>query len=472
MLVVARCHPASSIGQPLRFGLAASVIAVALAGCSADITRFDSPSFAFNDSGGSNIASGSVGNASGGPVADVRPMVPPPQTTYLAPPPASTRGDAVAALPAGNRQTVPVEVLPAIEKPPSAAPAAYRPTAPAAYRPAAPVVPPALERGASIEVQRGDTVFGIARRHNIAVSELMSSNNLTNPNIWPGQKLYLPAGIKPVAGAAPAVPAQPQPLREAASAPPDWYGSYTVRPGDSLYAIARRFHVNAAALQRANGIADARRLKPGVELKVPGGQSIAAAPAVHRPASVPSPIASRYAGERSATPASEPSFRSPETMSNVTVLNGPAAKPTVPVQPAAYANAGSSKGASATKLRWPVSGRIVEGFGRRADGSHNDGINLAVPQGTDVLAAEDGVVAYAGSEVKTYGNLVLIRHDNGLVTAYAYNDRLLVSRGDRVKRGQPIAKAGSSGVVDQPQLHFEVRVGAKPVDPLTHLEKL
>ena len=117
-------------------------------------------------------------------------------------------------------------------------------------------------------------------------------------------------------------------------------------------------------------------------------------------------------------------------------------------------------------LRWPVKGRIISGFGKRADGSHNDGVDVAVPFGTDVLAAEDGVVAYAGNEVKTYGNLVLVRHDNGWVTAYAYNDKVLVQRGDRVKRGQPIAKAGKSGAVDQPQVHFELRQGSKPVDPM------
>ncbi len=75
------------------------------------------------------------------------------------------------------------------------------------------------------------------------------------------------------------------------------------------------------------------------------------------------------------------------------------------------------------KLRWPVNGRVVSGFGKRVDGTHNDGVDVAVPFGTDVLAAEDGVVAYAGNEVKTYGNLVLVRHDNGWVTAYAYNDK-------------------------------------------------
>jgi murein DD-endopeptidase MepM/ murein hydrolase activator NlpD len=139
------------------------------------------------------------------------------------------------------------------------------------------------------------------------------------------------------------------------------------------------------------------------------------------------------------------------------------------------ANAGTAAAsalAGAVKLRWPTTGRIIAGFGARPDGTHNDGINLAVPLGTDVHAAEAGVVAYAGNELKGYGNLVLLRHDNGWVTAYAHNDELLVKRGDKVKRGQVIAKAGKTGSVDRPQVHFELRQGSKPVDPIPYLEKL
>jgi murein DD-endopeptidase MepM/ murein hydrolase activator NlpD len=124
------------------------------------------------------------------------------------------------------------------------------------------------------------------------------------------------------------------------------------------------------------------------------------------------------------------------------------------------------------KLRWPVHGRILTGFGQRNDGTHNDGINLSVPQGTAVHVAESGTVAYAGSELKGYGNLILVRHDNGWVTAYAHNEQLMVKRGDKVQRGQVIAKAGRTGSVDQPQLHFELRQGSKPVDPVPFLERL
>ena len=120
-------------------------------------------------------------------------------------------------------------------------------------------------------------------------------------------------------------------------------------------------------------------------------------------------------------------------------------------------------------FRWPVRGKVITAYGAKANGKANDGINLAVPEGTPVKAAEDGVVAYSGNELKGYGNLVLVRHANGYVTAYAHASELLVKRGDTIKRGQIIAKSGQSGEVGSPQLHFEIRKGSSPVDPLQFL---
>jgi murein DD-endopeptidase MepM/ murein hydrolase activator NlpD len=118
---------------------------------------------------------------------------------------------------------------------------------------------------------------------------------------------------------------------------------------------------------------------------------------------------------------------------------------------------------------WPVHGPLLAEFGTTGKGQHNDGINIAVPRGTPVLAAQDGVVAYSGNELRGFGNLLLIKHADGWMTAYAHNDTLLVKRGDTVRRGQQIAKAGDSGGVAQPQLHFEVRQGTRAVDPLGFL---
>jgi len=120
-------------------------------------------------------------------------------------------------------------------------------------------------------------------------------------------------------------------------------------------------------------------------------------------------------------------------------------------------------------FRWPVRGRVIAAFGPKPNGLQNDGINLAVPEGTPIKAAEDGVVAYAGNELKGYGNLVLVRHANGFVTAYANASDILVKRGENIKRGQVIAHSGQTGNVTSPQLHFEIRKGATPVDPAQYL---
>jgi murein DD-endopeptidase MepM/ murein hydrolase activator NlpD len=132
------------------------------------------------------------------------------------------------------------------------------------------------------------------------------------------------------------------------------------------------------------------------------------------------------------------------------------------------AKAAEATGALPT-FRWPVRGKVITSYGAKTNGKANDGINVAVPEGTPVKAAEDGVVAYSGNELKGYGNLVLVRHSNGYVTAYAHASELMVKRGDTIKRGQVIAKSGQSGEVGSPQLHFEIRKGSTPVDPLQFL---
>jgi murein DD-endopeptidase MepM/ murein hydrolase activator NlpD len=149
------------------------------------------------------------------------------------------------------------------------------------------------------------------------------------------------------------------------------------------------------------------------------------------------------------------------------LLTSPTTTPEAATQPAPV-KAAEATGALPT-FRWPVRGRVIAGYGAKTNGKQNDGINLAVPEGTPVKAAEDGVVAYAGNELKGYGNLVLVRHSNGFVTAYAHASEVMVKRGETIKRGQTIAKSGQSGEVGSPQLHFEIRKGSSPVDPLQFL---
>jgi murein DD-endopeptidase MepM/ murein hydrolase activator NlpD len=139
-----------------------------------------------------------------------------------------------------------------------------------------------------------------------------------------------------------------------------------------------------------------------------------------------------------------------------------------PTAPETAAKTAEPAGAIPT-FRWPVHGRVISSFGARVNGQPNDGINVAVPEGTPVKSAEDGVVAYAGNELKGFGNLVLVRHANGYVSAYAHASEIAVKRGDTIKRGQVIAKAGQTGNVTSPQLHFEIRKGSTPVDPTQFL---
>ncbi|MDE2184353.1 MAG: M23 family metallopeptidase [Alphaproteobacteria bacterium] len=120
---------------------------------------------------------------------------------------------------------------------------------------------------------------------------------------------------------------------------------------------------------------------------------------------------------------------------------------------------------SDTHFSWPVNGRILSGFGSYASGERNDGINIGTPYGEPIRAAADGIVTYAGNDLRSYGNLALIKHDGNYVTAYAHAERFIVSRGDHVAKGQVIGYAGSTGDVASPQLHFEIRRGVQPIDP-------
>jgi murein DD-endopeptidase MepM/ murein hydrolase activator NlpD len=250
----------------------------------------------------------------------------------------------------------------------------------------------------------------------------------------------------------------------------------TLKPGHNPSLRASRRSASVADLQRENGITEAHEVKRGNILTVPWGPADSS-----HSVEAPTPAHERAADEtQQPVPAYiVPSIinGAPKQVAALVVTKsatnaiagqdepGPADSPTGTEGASAAAQA-----VPASKFRWPVKGRVIAGFGAKPDGSHNDGVNIAVPLGTEVLAAESGVVAYAGSELNGYGHLILIRHDNGWVTAYAHNDQIMVNPDDRVRRGQVIAKAGKTGSVEQPQVHFEVRQGSLPVDPLEHLE--
>jgi murein DD-endopeptidase MepM/ murein hydrolase activator NlpD len=202
---------------------------------------------------------------------------------------------------------------------------------------------------------------------------------------------------------------------------------HVVTRGDTLYGIARRYRADPYALARANGLRPPYAIQAGQQLVLPGP-----------------PV-------RNKPPTAKPAFKRGQRTRPL-----PAAVPRPPPV--------SGKG-----FVWPVRGRVVSGFGAKAKGLRNDGINIAAKRGTPVKASENGVVVYVGNELRGFGNLLLIKHAGGWVTAYAHNDKILVKRGDRVGKGQKVATVGSTGSVRNPQLHFELRRGRRPTDPRKHL---
>jgi murein DD-endopeptidase MepM/ murein hydrolase activator NlpD len=306
-----------------------------------------------------------------------------------------------------------------------------------------------------------------------------------------------PSAAPPVASA----PTTPTSRADASG----WTGTYTVQRGDSLYGIARKHGIKAHVLERVNEITNPRRVMPGTVLKVPkpGDTPRVArvtqtpAPAAKRvPASAPPrplpPLAASEPQATSGAPSVQPKIINPlgageadehkrmaslgrDTTTDASPPGAPEpAGPAVDAAPPREAAAPAPKTPTPPgKFRWPARGKIISGFGNKAGGSPSDGINISVPRGTEVHAAESGVVTYAGDDVKGYGNLLLIRHPEGWITAYAHNDALMVKSGETVRRGQIIAKAGNTGGVAQPQLHFQVRQGAlaTPVDPALQLER-
>lgn len=261
-------------------------------------------------------------------------------------------------------------------------------------------------------------------------------------------------------------------------------GEYTVRNGDTLASIARRYGCSEQALRDRNNLRVAS-VQPGQRLMLPAGTKlmlktsqnqdgtapvqVAKAPTAVAPApvkSVPTQVAmapaTKPAPAQVAT--TTPAKPAPATQPRDTSKIDQHAAETIAVakEPTVEEATGSITPGS---FRWPVRGRVISEYGSRPNGEKNEGINLAVPEGTSVKAADDGEVIYSGNELKGYGNLVLIRHANGYVTAYAHASELLVNRGDKISRGQIIARAGATGSVTQPQLHFELRKGQKPIDP-------
>jgi LysM repeat protein len=358
--------------------------------------------------------------------------------------------------------------------------------------------------GTRVTIGQGETIYNLSRRYGVPAKEILKANGITDASrINSGQVVVIPTYVysrkapvsapdndpktraarastgyqgearpdniplprpapsrqfavlpsppstrqaeqqrKPVnVASAPVATVSKTPAKPAQSAVSATAGSaYTVQPGDSLSRIASRSGASVSAIKQANGLSKSM-IRVGQKLVIP---KAAAGLDTVQTASVP----------------------------KKTIRPAPVAKTTstASVTEKSKVKANAPKTTGIDKLRWPAKGQVMSKFGSMDGSSKNDGIDISVPQGTPVKAAENGVVIYSGSGLKEYGNTVLVRHDNGLVSVYGHASELVVQRGDNVSRGQVVALSGMSGKASRPKLHFEIRKNAKPVNPLTYLE--
>ncbi len=348
------------------------------------------------------------------------------------------------------------------------------------------------EGGMAVIAASGDTAGVLAQRYNVPTEALLHENGLSSPaQIQPGTRLVIPVYNANGGGrvAAVAEPPSRRPRDHSSRArllarhdqvePPTHADSRLARREDAQREkLARREEADRMRMARAAPPEPVRprgreaamaRIERAKAERLAKAEEVQAARKVAR-----MDLASQRAAKKVVPPVEVARAAPPPREQPVRVAKAEEAPrkatidptPTASLPPPAVADKVSANGNP--EFRWPAHGRIIQGF--KSGG--NDGINIAVPEGTSVKAAESGVVAYAGSEIKGFGNLVLIRHPNGFVTAYANNGDISVRRGEQVKRGQTIAKSGQSGNVASPQLHFELRKGSTPVDPTRYLAGL
>ena len=264
----------------------------------------------------------------------------------------------------------------------------------------------AFVKGDTYTVQKSDTLYSISRKFDVPMQQIISRNRLRPPYRLSVNQKLFIPSMQ----------------------------THTVRKGDTIYSIAKKYKVSFKALGAYNGIQAPWTLKIGQKLRIPTSNTA---------------VASSTSTSSSTTATKASSSTKVASAKKQPVLTAPK---------------------RTGKFTWPTSGKVVSRFGSAGNGQKNDGINILAAKGTPVKAADNGVVAYAGNEIKGFGNLLLLKHENNWVTAYAHNDSFLVKRGDVVKQGQAIAKVGSTGNVNKPQLHFEIRKDSKAVDPLLYMK--
>ena len=287
------------------------------------------------------------------------------------------------------------------------------------------------KKNGSIKVESGESVFSISRRYKVPIKSIIKLNRLRPPFLLiVGQRLLLP-----------------RPGQE-----------YTVREGDTLFGISRRHKMDPFRLAQLNGI------HPPYKIFVNQKITLISDLSSQKKTVKPPLVKIRKLKPVKKLPTEKGSFKTkvagarqrklvkkvPEPKQVISLKSKTVIKP----------DEGRSRG-----FMWPVRGKVISKYGTKSRGLRNDGINIRAKRGSPVFAAESGVVAYAGNELRGFGNLLLIKHEGGWITAYAHNEKLLVKRGETLQRGQKIATVGSSGNVSTPQLHFEIRLGRSAKNP-------
>ncbi len=320
----------------------------------------------------------------------------------------------------------------------------------------------------AIEVQAGDTLYDLSRKYSVNLRALIETNALEPPYALDrGDLVYLP--------------------------PPN---VHVVEKGETLYSVSRRYNVDTRSLALLNSMSRPWAIWPGDELLLPplareqlrelvtspqaAPVVVAKATAALAPPGARTPVAKApMAKATAANPADDKpiSLTGDVAVAAVKAASKPPAivsapSPALPVSAPASQKSTPPVSSAAHDFIWPISGNVLKGFGQAADGIRNDGVNISATPGAEVRAAAGGEVVYAGSELAGFGNLILIRHPGGWVTAYAHSDAMRVKEGDLVKQGQPIATAGQTGNASSTQVHFELRKGKEPVDPTRHLPPL
>jgi murein DD-endopeptidase MepM/ murein hydrolase activator NlpD len=435
--------------------VAIALIALGLASCSSEVTRFDDDPFGNPFKGTPpREVTGSASAVQSAPSGRIEAQPLPQTQSYQAlPPPDPNHQSSLPVSPGTSGGSAGMTSYGPVAAPPGDVVAARHAPAAADWQ---------WDGGTAITVASGETLDSLSRRYSVPAPAIMRANGLTTAApLQTGQRLVIPRynsasvaasnrGAAPKAGAPYIVAGgAPSSLRVAPRVPPPG-GVHVVQPHETLTSIARRYSKTVTEVASANHIPPYTRVKMGDRIVIPG-VAVAAAPKQPPPAVASTPDSKVVRAD----PPQHAQVVTPETRDDAGVGSS--------------TNGTSSKN-EAPSFGWPARGRVIAGFGDKLpSGQPNDGINLSVPEGTAVRAAEDGTVAYAGNELRGYGNLILIRHPNGFVTAYAHTSEILVKRNEAVRRGQVIARSGATGAVTSPQLHFETRKGATPVNPMQYL---